>query len=146
VRLSIALTASQLCKLTVAGGEVTTVWVREWGCAGGSCASESVLLLRLLPPPVQPPKPLAGCMRCSWKAAAAAHPRRPTHPWHMKSLITRWKVEPLKCRGLPERPTPFSPAAHQRRERRGGGGAYRWRYTDDSERMCASSLGAKASH
>ena len=28
--------------------------------------------------------------------------------------ITRWKVEPLKCRGLPERPTPFSPVHRQR--------------------------------
>ena len=28
--------------------------------------------------------------------------------------ITRWKVEPLKCRGLPERPMPFSPVHRQR--------------------------------
>ena len=27
----------------------------------------------------------------------------------MKSLITRWKVQPLKCRGRPDLPLPFSP-------------------------------------
>jgi hypothetical protein len=28
----------------------------------------------------------------------------------MKLVITRWKALPLKCRGLPALPTPFSPA------------------------------------
>ena len=32
-------------------------------------------------------------------------------PWHMKSGMTRWKLLPLKERGLPMRPMPFSPAA-----------------------------------
>ena len=27
-------------------------------------------------------------------------------PWHMKSVMTRWKEEPLKWSGLPERPVP----------------------------------------
>ena len=27
----------------------------------------------------------------------------------MKSVMTLWKVEPLKCRGLPLLPLPFSP-------------------------------------
>lgn len=41
------------------------------------------------------------------------------HP-HMNWGITRWKVEPLKCRGLPERPVPFSPVHRQRKFCRGG--------------------------
>jgi hypothetical protein len=30
--------------------------------------------------------------------------------------MTRWKVEPLKCRGLPDLPTPFSPVSGRERE------------------------------
>ncbi len=30
-------------------------------------------------------------------------------PWIMNCLITRWKLEPLKCSGLPSLPMPFSP-------------------------------------
>lgn len=33
----------------------------------------------------------------------------------MKSGMTRWKVEPLKWRGLPLRPVPFSPVHRQRK-------------------------------
>jgi len=33
----------------------------------------------------------------------------------MNCGITRWKVEPLKCSGLPERPVPFSPVHRQRK-------------------------------
>ena len=36
-------------------------------------------------------------------------------PWHMKSGITRWKLVPLKCRGLPLLPAPFSPVQRQRK-------------------------------
>ena len=32
--------------------------------------------------------------------------------WHMNEVMTRWKLLPLKCRGLPDLPTPFSPALH----------------------------------
>lgn len=43
---------------------------------------------------------------------------------HMNWGITRWKVEPLKCRGLPERPVPFSPVHRQRKFCRAGRGAH----------------------
>ena len=36
-------------------------------------------------------------------------------PWHMKSLITRWNDEPLKWRGFPDRPVPFSPVQRHRK-------------------------------
>eukprot|EP00929_Paragymnodinium_shiwhaense_P103025 TRINITY_DN662_c1_g1_i1.p2 TRINITY_DN662_c1_g1~~TRINITY_DN662_c1_g1_i1.p2 ORF type:complete len:102 (-),score=17.35 TRINITY_DN662_c1_g1_i1:25-330(-) len=42
-------------------------------------------------------------------------PRVKSPPWHMKLLITRWKALPLKCRGLPERPMPFSPVHKARK-------------------------------
>jgi len=29
----------------------------------------------------------------------------------MKLVMTLWKEDPLKCRGLPEAPLPFSPAS-----------------------------------
>ena len=35
--------------------------------------------------------------------------------WHMKSGITRWKALPLKWRGLPDLPVPFSPVHKQRK-------------------------------
>jgi hypothetical protein len=88
--------------LTVAGGEVAATGKRSQGWEGrGSCeraghrgTGHPGNAGGTAPPP--PP----------------AAPRRrspPAHPWHMKSGITRWKVEPLKCRGLPDLPTPFSP-------------------------------------
>lgn len=42
-------------------------------------------------------------------------PRVKSPPWHMKSLITRWKAEPLKWRGLPDLPIPFSPVHRHRK-------------------------------
>ncbi len=39
----------------------------------------------------------------------------PSPTWHMKSGITRWKADPLKWRGLPDLPTPFSPVHKQRK-------------------------------
>ena len=36
-------------------------------------------------------------------------------PWSIKSLITRWKMAPLKCNGFPKRPLPFSPVHKQRK-------------------------------
>ena len=42
-------------------------------------------------------------------------PRVKSPPWHMKSLITRWNEEPLKCRGFPDLPVPFSPVQRHRK-------------------------------
>jgi hypothetical protein len=36
-------------------------------------------------------------------------------PWIMKDLMTRWKAEPLKWRGLPDWPRPFSPVQRARK-------------------------------
>ena len=33
-------------------------------------------------------------------------PRVKSPPWHMNCVMTRWKEEPLKWSGLPERPVP----------------------------------------
>ena len=42
-------------------------------------------------------------------------PRVKSPPWHMKSGITRWKADPLKCRGFPDLPVPFSPVQRHRK-------------------------------
>ena len=42
-------------------------------------------------------------------------PRVKSPPWHMNCEITRWKAEPLKCRGLPLPPMPFSPVHRARK-------------------------------
>ena len=63
-------------------------------------------LLPRPPPPPPPPPPHTHKNH--------THTRTPSLP-HMKSVMTRWKVEPLKCRGLPERPVPFSPVHRQRK-------------------------------
>ena len=36
-------------------------------------------------------------------------------PWHMKPGITRWNGDPLKWRGFPKLPMPFSPVHRQRK-------------------------------
>lgn len=58
----------------------------------------------------------------SYKAAQTANAAVRGHrrcadglAWHMNWGMTRWKVDPLKCRGLPERPVPFSPVHRQRK-------------------------------
>ena len=50
--------------------------------------------------------PLSYTPKYAWDAAAAPLPRVKSPPWHMKSVMTRWKEEPLKWSGLPERPVP----------------------------------------
>lgn len=42
-------------------------------------------------------------------------PRVKSPPWHMKSGITRWKDDPLKCRGFPDLPMPLSPVQRHRK-------------------------------
>lgn len=42
-------------------------------------------------------------------------PRVKSPPWHMKSGITRWKDDPLKCRGFPDFPMPLSPVQRHRK-------------------------------
>ena len=68
-----------------------------------------------------------GALRVGGLAAA----RPPT--WHMKLGMTRWKVEPLKCRGLPDLPTPFSPARPAGRS--GGWVSACWRGARDRVRQ-----------
>ena len=42
-------------------------------------------------------------------------PRVKSPPWHMKSVMTRWNDEFLKCNGFPEAPVPFSPVHNARK-------------------------------
>ncbi len=63
---------------------------------------------------------VAACVRQAGLRSAAQQcglQRRCCHdstaPWHMNCVITRWKVLPLKCSGLPDLPMPFSPVSGQ---------------------------------
>lgn len=71
-----------------------------WYTRMGACRGLGETLGRCLHGPTVP-----SCRDTHGNAPAVKSP-----PWHMNPGMTRWKVEPLKCRGLPERPVPFSPA------------------------------------
>jgi len=49
----------------------------------------------------------------SLKPQASTESRTESVTWHIKSGMTLWKVDPLKCKGLPDLPVPFSPAHPQ---------------------------------
>ena len=75
------------------------------GAAGPS--EEAGLLSQAAERTLQRPSP--------FRRAGVPLPRVKSPPWHMNCEITRWKAEPLKCRGLPLPPMPFSPVHRARK-------------------------------